>query len=269
MNGYTFKEHIHRFAVWTAARAVQRGFSYSTNEIKKAIEFSGLRNLLDGNRPITEREFEIAHKRWCHAIMRKLKCSYGRAAKIVAIYIKTTIILPERGNSTLARIAHPPIDNLILSSIAKKFKKYKQLSNIKWTRLNEEEYWELIRILIEILKEILRRKYWWELEKFWMPVCEIETLDKKAPFEYYGSVEHGTIINYGKKYHITVSREQYQAMRRHFKKGTLSTISGLENWIRKFITKTRIASYVAAILVEEEYVKNQGKRGKAYYIKFY
>ncbi|MBK6447178.1 MAG: hypothetical protein IPF81_18330 [Bacteroidetes bacterium] len=43
-DNYSFAEHVHRFAVWTAARAVQRNFT-TTENIRKAIEQTELQNL--------------------------------------------------------------------------------------------------------------------------------------------------------------------------------------------------------------------------------
>jgi hypothetical protein len=44
MASYDFSEHIHRYAVWTAARAVQRGFA-KTATIWSAIDTIGLKIL--------------------------------------------------------------------------------------------------------------------------------------------------------------------------------------------------------------------------------
>ena len=43
MADYDIQEHIHRYAVWTAARASQRNFTTTAN-IRRAIEESGLRD---------------------------------------------------------------------------------------------------------------------------------------------------------------------------------------------------------------------------------
>ena len=42
LSSYGVDEHRHRFAVWTASRAVQRGY-LKTQQIQKAIETAHLR----------------------------------------------------------------------------------------------------------------------------------------------------------------------------------------------------------------------------------
>lgn len=36
---YVFNDHLHNYAVWTAARVVQRGFPTNIKTIKNAIEY--------------------------------------------------------------------------------------------------------------------------------------------------------------------------------------------------------------------------------------
>jgi hypothetical protein len=43
IDNYTFNDHRHNYAVWTAARAVSRNFT-STANVKLAIEACGLRH---------------------------------------------------------------------------------------------------------------------------------------------------------------------------------------------------------------------------------
>ncbi len=96
---YTFNEHKHCYAVWTAARA-QRAFA-KNEEIAKAICTTSLRSFLEEDVCISHQHFDAKHVEWCEAIIHFFgddKCKYGRAAKIVAIYLKTALILPAQGN---------------------------------------------------------------------------------------------------------------------------------------------------------------------------
>jgi hypothetical protein len=45
-NNYTHTDHIHNFAVWAAARAVQRRFPGKTSLIKSLIEIAELKHLI-------------------------------------------------------------------------------------------------------------------------------------------------------------------------------------------------------------------------------
>jgi hypothetical protein len=161
---YTIKDHIHNYAIWTAARAVQRGFA-KTEIIKTAIEATRLKSLIDNNEFFTKEQFDEFHRKTAHQILDSLakhnekiskKATYGRAAKIIAIYIKTAVIIRD-SQCILSRLAHPPIDSILLQNL--------DIKGITWTRLSEDEYFNLIYKL-----RALNFEYFWELEKYWSPV---------------------------------------------------------------------------------------------------
>lgn len=166
---YTFPLHLHNFSVWTSARAVQRGFTTTTN-IKIAIENTSLPTVVESNELKNSEDFDTFHRECCNQIIQNFKThdvpnvSYGRAAKIVAIYLKTSVIIKNSGQGILSKIAHPPIDNILLINLDMNYKEL-GLSGIKWTQLTEDKYFELIEKLRNIPVE-----YFWELEKYWNPV---------------------------------------------------------------------------------------------------
>ncbi len=98
---YTFDDHKHNFAVWTAARAVQRGFT-STQNIKGAIECSYLRKYAENTHEFDSISFDEFHVLCSKQIIEKLETLtnkpvyYGQAAKNIAIYLKTSVILPNK-----------------------------------------------------------------------------------------------------------------------------------------------------------------------------
>lgn len=169
---YTFADHLHNYAVWTAARAVQRNFT-NTKNIKTAIEATDLRNLIDNKKIFTIEDFDNFHRKTANKIISELKsldkklpnkATYGRAAKIIAIYIKTTIVIRDSGLSDLAKIAHPPIDRILLSNAGKDYPNF-GLNKINWTQLNENKYFELIDKLRTIDLD-----FFWKLERYWSPL---------------------------------------------------------------------------------------------------
>jgi hypothetical protein len=170
--GYTFTDHIHNFAVWTAARAVQRNFT-NTGNIKSAIEKAELRLLIDSREIWTNEQFDIYHQGKANIIITSLKvggkaleikATYGRAAKIIAIYIKTVAVIRYSGVGNLAKIAHPPIDRILLTKAHKDHQNL-GLDKINWTQLSEIEYFDLIGKL-----RTLRFENFWEIEKYWSPL---------------------------------------------------------------------------------------------------
>ncbi|MBL0267121.1 MAG: hypothetical protein IPP99_00135 [Chitinophagaceae bacterium] len=164
-DNYSFAEHVHRFAVWTAARAVQRNFT-TTENIREAIEQTDLQNLFFRKDINSPEQFDNFHEKTCDKLITEFRKqgmvpSYGRAAKIVAIYIKTVIVIPEKGKSKLSKIAHPPIDRILLHNLDSKYPELK-LKSRNWTTLNKVEYFKLIKKFREDFGDCF-----WKIEVNW------------------------------------------------------------------------------------------------------
>jgi hypothetical protein len=120
---YSHFQHRHNFAVWCAARAVQRKFA-KTPVLKEALEKSGVVEFVRQykNDQIFQEDFDQLHAEWCESILQTWKllsvsgATYGRAAKLIAVYIKSMVVVND-GKSKLAEVAHPPIDRMILQNI--------------------------------------------------------------------------------------------------------------------------------------------------------
>jgi len=171
---YTIQEHRHRFACWAAARAAQRGFA-KTQVLVDALEATELPALVRRRSrwPRTARAFETIHRRCCRSIQKSLRSngidtSFGRAAKLVAIYLKATIVL-EYADSAFASVVHPPFDALLLQQLAKtasappKTRAYWR--RIRWTQLDEGEYYALVTSL----RPLVADTPFWMLEQHWNP----------------------------------------------------------------------------------------------------
>jgi hypothetical protein len=160
---YTIHQHLHNFAVWTSSRAVQRCFT-STKNIANAIESSGLRNFVETFNGIGKAEFENFHIKCAQKITTTLKkenCTYGIAAKIIAVYLKTSLVIYSKGMN--CENIHPPLDRILLTN----FKKCNGLKNYiykPWTQLDKKAYWKLISLI-----EKQEGNVSWEIEKFWKP----------------------------------------------------------------------------------------------------
>jgi hypothetical protein len=170
---YDLKTHIHTFACWTAARASQRGFK-TTKEIIKAIHDSNLFGILFSpqDRPIGPQAYDNWHRKTCALILQSLgvdsKTNYGRAAKIVSVYLKTAVLLPE-GAKDFTATMHPPIDRILLKNLAKRLKKEGKpessfYDDINWTQIGLDEYYRLIDRLRTDFPET---KEFWKIEEGW------------------------------------------------------------------------------------------------------
>jgi hypothetical protein len=167
---YDFNEHKHRYSVWTAARAVQRKFT-TTNNISKAIDKSGLRRFSETEEVYTSNQYDIEQYTWCGQLIEAFEemgvaCSYGQAAKIVAIYLKTAVVLPGNGKSLNAQVIHPPIDSILIKAISA-FPELSHLKNKRWTKFSFDDY-------VEVIGPVRAKfgKFDWTLEEYWKPQDE-------------------------------------------------------------------------------------------------
>jgi hypothetical protein len=170
---YDYFEHCHRFAVWASARAAQRGFT-SVDNLRDALESTNIRAcLLEPDFFDTNKyAFDVLHRQWCNTIVKFLlnkgiaNATFGRAAKLVAIYLKSMVVVGAHSQTPLAAVAHPPIDRLLLQKLASaKISDHKSLwTKTSWTKLDEKGYYELLTTLRTVLHE---SEPWWMLEQYW------------------------------------------------------------------------------------------------------
>lgn len=131
---YTIDEHIHRFGVWTAARAASRGRLKNT-EVEELIKQVDLKEAV---RTLSKDQYldETQYRTWIKAIGERM-CSvlsemkltdyktkyfcFGIAAKIISIYIKTVEVIPSKGQTLLSKVAYPPIDSILLKNLNGKY----------------------------------------------------------------------------------------------------------------------------------------------------
>jgi len=179
---YDLFTHRHNFAVWAAARAAQRGFTNVQN-LKVALEASGVQRFLPDPDFININcvRFEELHKSWCSAIVASLNASgvqnvtYGRAAKLLAIYLKAMVVTGGFGYSVIARCIHPPIDRRLLQALASDARYDERQRNnwrqTNWTQLDENGYYKLIEQLRKTLSPEIP---FWMLEEYWTASDEEE-----------------------------------------------------------------------------------------------
>jgi hypothetical protein len=126
MMRYDIYQHRHNFAVWAAARASQRRLT-TVDTLRKALESSEVVAFVRDH--VTDKidsdAFAAKHRSWCEEIVRSLldagvmNATFGRAAKLVAVYLKSMVVIGPFADSDLARVAHPPIDRILLRNLAR------------------------------------------------------------------------------------------------------------------------------------------------------
>jgi hypothetical protein len=172
---YDLFTHRHNFSVWAAARATQRGFTTVKN-LRDALEHTRITEFLKDTHALDtdETRFETLHREWCRSIIGFLNergvqnATFGRAAKLVAIYLKSMVVTGPDAGRRLASAAHPPIDRILLQNMARvddlksPHKDRWRITN--WTELDERGYYHLVSELKACLKP---NEPFWKLERYW------------------------------------------------------------------------------------------------------
>lgn len=172
-SGYDIDEHTHRFGVWTAARAASKS-RLKNSEVETLIEEVNLREGVEylRNHPsLTDQVYRDWIKGMGTSLMnrvengmvtnfKKEQFSFGLSAKIISIYIKTVEVLPTGGQSTLSKVAYPPIDGILL----RRFNKKHNIKVIKtWSKFCWDEYIGVIDVLMLEYPNIPM----WQIEALW------------------------------------------------------------------------------------------------------
>lgn len=103
--------------------------------------------------------------------------TYGIAAKILNCYLKVFFLESFR-NQKFADFIHPPVDAILLKALRKEDEKLFNFKNSvftnigvqkipSWTRINENEY----KMIIKLMKEFVSSKNQnglWKIESFWI-----------------------------------------------------------------------------------------------------
>ena len=128
--------------------------------------------------------FDKLHREWCEQVVcyfgkngvsaninNRAAKMYGRAAKLVGVYLKCMVVIGPSAKTQLAHVAHPPIDSNLLKELAKvpgiSPKAKKTFSDTRWTDLDFDGYDNLIETIRaeEKLQEDIDP--FWRLERYW------------------------------------------------------------------------------------------------------
>ena len=142
--------------------------------LRDAVEQSGVVEFAnDKNRDVDAANFDKEHRKWCSSIVKYLEsrgvsATFGRAAKLIAIYLKSMVILDSSIETERTRFIHPPIDGILLRNLCRapdlESTHKASWKNLKWTVLTEQGYYGLIEQLRMCTS---KGEPFWVLERYW------------------------------------------------------------------------------------------------------
>ncbi|CEL29254.1 hypothetical protein [Pseudomonas fluorescens] len=196
---YDINEHRHRVAVWGAGRAYSRqGPGHTIAVARYLIERSGLGSINTASQlPPPELMDEFMNER-IQAVMaasqgltytkrpkggpnttEPLFCSYGRAQKLVNMYLKLKIVCAGHHDHPHTKGVHPPLDAVLLKALdsaesidqecdleeyRRKLKTAKKLGTT-WTTFDRATY----DAYIEAIRLFQGSQPLWAVERLWNP----------------------------------------------------------------------------------------------------
>ncbi len=198
MSTYSIADHAHRFAVWTAGRAYSRsggdGGGYSVLYAQLMLEAAGMRDI---NTPedlpskagidtfIHERIEAVRAARpatYVHYQTRKdveFRCTYGRAQKLVNVYLKSKLVCGGYHDDERVQRLHPPMDRKLLRGLNALRKKVgdqdgyaefqkdlldAQALGNSWVVFTQTTY----EAYIKAVKSLQKDKPLWAVEEHWL-----------------------------------------------------------------------------------------------------
>lgn len=183
---YDLEEHRHRFAYWAAASAAfihpEKGLTVlvARAALEKSLRAS---TLAPAKWPTTADAVDARLDEWTMEVLDCLRAAtsnqqtqpkYGRAAKLVAVYLKAMVVTGGHADTNFGKLLHPPIDSNLLKAL--KVASPPNQPNLKeavgralrtgWSNLERGDYLSLVRALRD---SGLDNPAFWYLERYWKP----------------------------------------------------------------------------------------------------
>lgn len=172
---YSLAEHRHRFSAWAAGRAAGRGsHSLTIKEATQLLDAAGVRKFVEVSciEYTNDKKFDDVHLQWRETMVRQKgqerPISHGGAAKIINVYLKSAFILGAAADQDSAKFVHPPIDDRLLTVLAKKcvgLEDWRKLKEGGWSKFDSERYQKVI----DALRRISAGRPLWMVEEHWSP----------------------------------------------------------------------------------------------------
>lgn len=178
---YSIEKHKDMYARWCAAAAYGRGLAGGGSSLAfRLIEVSGL-DQVAGPEDIGQDVDE-----WQMSFMKKIKSeaahlgirdySFGRAQKLVNIYLKTILVCGGHHHHPNVALLHPPLDYELFKGLRTFLSKNRkcmfearsaflaaQKSNPRWTNFSEADY----VAHIDAIKLLMAGKPLYQVEEHW------------------------------------------------------------------------------------------------------
>jgi len=178
---YSIEKHKHLYAIWCAAAAYGRGLAGGGNSLAfKLIEASGLCQVTEPEhigQNVDEWQIGFMNKIGAEATrLGVTDFSFGRAQKLVNIYLKTVLVCGGHHQHPSVALLHPPLDFELFKGLRSFLSKNRaamdkarsafiaaQKRNPRWTKFSEADY----VAHIDAIKLLMAGRPLYQVEEYW------------------------------------------------------------------------------------------------------
>lgn len=172
---YDIERHQHLFAAWAASRAASvKGFRFTVEQGRKSLEACGLGVYFSKPEELPEpKDVDEKHRQWRAGIieaakLQGLNVTHGVAAKLINCYLKSRFVCGGHHAHERVQNIHPPIDAVLLKTLADLdiggyAKQWRQAHRRRWSKLNSDQYEQLINLV----RDCLKGEPLWKIEEYW------------------------------------------------------------------------------------------------------
>ncbi|WP_421796283.1 hypothetical protein [Haliscomenobacter sp.] len=171
---FKIENHKHKFAVWAAGRAASvLGQRFKVELAKELIDGIELKRYIDYPGSLPD-NFDEEHNAWCEKLIAQSdkKISYGVAAKLINVYLKTIFVCGGYHEHEKVKKIHPPIDRLLFKGLAlcnvgelKDFWKQHLDKGNGWSQFDKSTY---IKVIEKIKECTASDSGLYTIEHFWV-----------------------------------------------------------------------------------------------------
>ena len=123
---YSIHQHCHNFSAWAASRpASVVGCRFRVEQGRVLLESIGFVPELDNPEKLPSPNLvDTIHRKWRQRIIHQanklaIPMTHGVAAKLINVYMKSRFVCGGYSKDFRVQALHPPIDGLLLASLAK------------------------------------------------------------------------------------------------------------------------------------------------------
>lgn len=173
---YTIEDHKHISAAWGAATGARASklCRFSVAVGKQILEEAGFTARFTLTELPLPAELDARHTQWRRTVVekarsKKLAFTHGIAAKLINGYLKDRFVCGGDHDHERVKCLHPPIDALLLGSLARanfggQARSWRKFHDKRWSKYDSATYQSVIDLIRETLSP---GEPLWKIEEHW------------------------------------------------------------------------------------------------------